>query len=55
MLQATGGYNVRVFRSKTPDGDFVDAAGNHAIDCKGVPGKTLARVYSITSMILQTM
>jgi len=46
MLQPTGGYNVRVFRSKTPDGDYVDAAGNHAIDCKGVPGKTLANQHS---------
>lgn len=45
MLQASGGYNVRVFRSRTPDGDYVDAAGNHAIDCKGVPGKTLARQH----------
>lgn len=29
-LEAKGGYNVRVFRSKTPDGDYVDALGNSA-------------------------
>ncbi len=27
-LEAKGGYNVRVFRSKTPDGDYVDELGN---------------------------
>lgn len=27
-LEAAGGYNVRVFRSKTPDGDYVDELGN---------------------------
>ena len=27
-LEAAGGYNVRVFRSKTPDGGYVDAKGN---------------------------
>ena len=45
MLQPSGGYNVRVFRSRTPDGDYVDAAGNHAYDCKGIPGQTLAKQY----------
>lgn len=27
-LEAAGGYNVRVFRSERPDGDYVDALGN---------------------------
>ncbi len=27
-LEAKGGYNVRVYRSKTPDGNYVDEAGN---------------------------
>jgi len=27
-LEANGGYNVRIFRSKKPDGDFVDMLGN---------------------------
>ena len=30
-LQATGGYNMRVFRSKSPTGPFVDAAGRSAV------------------------
>ncbi len=30
-LQATGGYNMRVSRSKSPLGPFVDAAGNPAV------------------------
>lgn len=29
-LTADGGYNVRVYRSKTPDGGYVDALGNSA-------------------------
>ncbi|MCM1057944.1 MAG: glycoside hydrolase family 43 protein [Firmicutes bacterium] len=29
-LEAAGGYNVRVFRSERPDGDYVDALGNNA-------------------------
>ncbi len=27
-LEAKGGYNIRVFRSKTPDGDYVDELGH---------------------------
>lgn len=30
-LTAEGGYNMRVFRSKKPDGPFYDAAGNPAV------------------------
>jgi beta-xylosidase len=30
-LEAKGGYNVRVFRSKTPDGDYRDELGNSAL------------------------
>lgn len=29
-LEARGGYNVRVFRSERPDGDYVDLLGNSA-------------------------
>lgn len=29
-LEANGGYNIRVFRSKYPDRDYVDALGNDA-------------------------
>ena len=30
-LIATEGYQMRLFRSKNPDGPFLDAAGNHAV------------------------
>ena len=30
-LEAAGGYNVRIFRSETPDGDYVDLLGKSAI------------------------
>lgn len=30
-LEAAGGYNVRVFRSDKPDGEYVDAKGNSAL------------------------
>lgn len=29
-LESNGGYNVRIFRSETPDGDYVDLLGNSA-------------------------
>ena len=35
-LEAAGGYNVRVFRSERPDGDYVDALGNTAYSDKYV-------------------
>ncbi len=31
-LNALGGYNIRQFRSENPDGPFVDAMGNSALD-----------------------
>lgn len=31
-LGALGGYNIREFRSKNPDGPYYDAAGNYATD-----------------------
>lgn len=37
-LTTDGGYNIRVVRSKTPDGPFYDAAGNDMINCKGANG-----------------
>lgn len=42
-LNARGGYNVRVARSKTPDGEYLDPAGNSMLDCKGTPGVTMLR------------
>lgn len=41
-LTSDGGYNMRVARSKNPDGPYYDAMGNDMIDCKGVRGKFLA-------------
>ena len=29
-LSANGGYNIRLFRAKTPDGPYLDAAGNNS-------------------------
>ncbi|AWB43047.1 glycoside hydrolase [Paenibacillus sp. CAA11] len=40
-LDAVGGYNVRVARSKTPDGPFYDAAGNDMLQVKADPAKPL--------------
>lgn len=37
-LDYTGAYNVRIARSKTPDGPYYDAEGNDMIDSKGKPG-----------------
>ena len=42
-LNANGGYNIRVARSKNPDGPFVDPAGNDMIECMGLPGQTMNR------------
>ncbi len=41
-LASDGGYNIRVIRSKSPDGPFYDANGNDMIKCKGAEG-TLPR------------
>ena len=37
-LNANDGYNIRVARSKNPDGPYVDALGQDMINCKGRPG-----------------
>ena len=37
-LEATDGYNIRVCRSKNPDGPYVDALGQDMIDCGGKDG-----------------
>lgn len=37
-LDATGGYNIRISRSKNPDGPYYDAAGNDMTLCKGPAG-----------------
>lgn len=40
-LDAVGGYNIRVARSKSPDGPFYDAEGNDMIDVKADPNQPL--------------
>ena len=37
-LGANDGYNIRVCRSKNPDGPYEDALGQPMIDCGGKPG-----------------
>lgn len=37
-LTADGGYNIRVARSKTPDGPYYDSMGQDMINCKGPAG-----------------
>jgi len=37
-LDATGGYNMRVARSKNPDGPYYDSEGHLMSDVKGAPG-----------------
>ena len=34
-LTADGGYNIRVCRSKNPDGPYFDAQGQDMIECRG--------------------
>ncbi len=40
-LDANGGYNMRVSRSLTPDGPYLDAMGNNMADVKSDPDKPL--------------
>jgi len=37
-LGVNDGYNIRVCRSKKPDGPYYDAAGVDMIECQGTPG-----------------
>lgn len=37
-LASDGGYNIRVCRSKMPDGPYYDSEGQDMIDCKGPAG-----------------
>lgn len=43
-LDTTGGYNIRVCRSRTPDGPYLDSMGQDMIDCKGPSGTTFSDV-----------
>lgn len=37
-LDSNGGYNIRICRSKNPDGPYFDASGNDMSLCKGAQG-----------------
>lgn len=37
-LDSNGGYNIRLGRSRQPDGPYFDAAGNELTEVKGAPG-----------------
>ena len=37
-LSSDGGYNIRVCRSRTPDGPYYDSMGHDMIECKGPEG-----------------
>lgn len=41
-LDSTGGYNVRVCRSKTPDGPYEDSMGQDMTKCKGSAGTSFS-------------
>lgn len=53
-LNAGGGYNMRLFRSKSPDGPYLDAAGNNAaltgrVDNTGIGIKVMGN-YKFSSL-----
>ena len=48
-LAADGGYNIREYRSKYPDGPYEDAAGNKATDFKNT-GLKISGNYQFDSM-----
>lgn len=41
-LDSDGGYNIRVCRSKKPDGPYEDSMGQDMIECKGPSGSTFS-------------
>lgn len=43
-LDSDGGYNIRVCRSKTPDGPYVDSMGQDMEKCKGPAGSSFSDV-----------
>lgn len=48
-LTSDGGYNIRVCRSRTPDGPYYDSAGHDMIDCAG-PGGSFLMIGQRSSM-----
>lgn len=47
-LSALGGYNIREYRSKNPDGPYEDIAGNSALDMKNT-GVKISGNYKLSS------
>ncbi|XCP86904.1 glycoside hydrolase family 43 protein [Roseburia hominis] len=41
-LDSDGGYNIRVCRSKTPDGPYEDSMGQDMIECEGPKGSAFS-------------
>ncbi|WP_448629780.1 family 43 glycosylhydrolase [Cellulomonas soli] len=54
-LDATGGYNMRVARSLTPDGPYLDAQGNDMADVKADPSLPLFDDASIAPYGVKVM
>jgi arabinan endo-1,5-alpha-L-arabinosidase len=46
-LDSDGGYNIRVCRSKNPDGPYVDSMGQEMTDCKGPSGSYFSDVTAM--------
>lgn len=54
-LDATGGYNMRVARSTSPDGPYLDAQGNNMANVKSDPAKPLFDDASIAPFGVKIM
>ncbi len=54
-LDSTGGYNVRVIRSKNPDGPYYDTEGNEMINVKADPALPLFDDKSIEPYAVKLM
>jgi arabinan endo-1,5-alpha-L-arabinosidase len=54
-LDASGGYNMRVARSRNPDGPYVDAQGNDMANVKADPSKPLFDDASIAPFGVKLM
>lgn len=54
-LDSTGGYNMRVARSKSPDGPYVDAEGHDMSDVRANPGLPLFDDASIENTGVKLM
>lgn len=46
-LDSDGGYNIRVSRSKNPDGPYTDSMGQDMLDCKGPDNTTFSDVTAM--------